>query len=279
MNFQTYSETPLQMEAVMSIRARKGISLRASSRPRSMIAARANATAVRERDRVLAQYILCVGAIHDVEDEIARREALLPEWARPGPMYLDASGNYVGEVVDWPRVDNVEGPAQHGVLRLVRPSFKSIIDGYRILGGATSVHRKVYRQRAFAEIRLLLLRLRAVQMFRSAQRLDELEVRRSQLLTRQEDLAEILCADDGLPFERCATNLLLSICDMRHEGEAVWEQGFNILDPLAITAGMCSGLTRLVADDLLQRTGDRWSRRVLFDAGPGYREICRRYLH
>jgi len=66
---------------------------------------------------------------------------------------------------------------------------------------------------------------------------------------------------------------------MRHESEAVWEQGFNILDPLAITAGMCSGLTRLIADDLLQRTGDRWSRRVLFDAGPGYQAVCKRFLN
>lgn len=194
-------------------------------------------------------------------------------------MYLNASGNYVGEVVEWPRVDNVGAPSQQGVLRLVRPSFKSIIDGYCTLGGESSVHRKVYRQRAFAEIRLLLLRLRAIQMFRSAEGLDDLESQRSQLLARQEYLAEKLCADDGLPFERCATNLLLSICDMRHESEAVWEQGFNILDPLAITAGMCSGLTRLIADDLLQRTGDRWSRRVLFDAGPGYQAVCKRFLN
>ena len=86
MNFQTYSETPLQMEAVMSIRARKGLGVRVSaSRPRSTGTNGDNAEAIRKRDRVLAHYIMCVGAIHEVDDEIERREAQLPEWARAWP--------------------------------------------------------------------------------------------------------------------------------------------------------------------------------------------------
>jgi hypothetical protein len=47
-----------------------------------------------------------VRELRALHDQIEEAEAKLPEWARGGPMYVNSEGEYVGQFVGWPAVDD-----------------------------------------------------------------------------------------------------------------------------------------------------------------------------
>lgn len=71
-----------------------------------------------------------VGQSHALAAQMAAAVATMPEWARPGPAYIDGNGRPCGETVPFPRRMDAKLPSPSG-RRLVRPSRQTIEEEYR----------------------------------------------------------------------------------------------------------------------------------------------------
>ncbi|MEH2472039.1 hypothetical protein V1281_006774 [Nitrobacteraceae bacterium AZCC 2161] len=101
-----------------------------------------------------------VAKSHQLAAERAAAAATMPEWARPGPAYVDSAGRACGETVPWPRRLDATLPGAGG-RRLARPSRQLIEDAYqhdRRADPAAAEHFRARRLAAF-EDRLVAQRL------------------------------------------------------------------------------------------------------------------------
>jgi hypothetical protein len=101
-----------------------------------------------------------VAKSHELAAERAAAVATMPEWARPGPAYVDSAGRACGETVPWPRRLDATLPAA-GSLRLARASRQTIEQDYqhdRRADPAAAEHFRARRLAAF-EDRLVAQRL------------------------------------------------------------------------------------------------------------------------
>lgn len=78
----------------------------------------------RQRNAMVAQS-------HQLATAHAAAVATMPEWARPGPAYIDSAGRPCGETVPWPRRLDATPPTTPAGRRLARPGRQSIEADYR----------------------------------------------------------------------------------------------------------------------------------------------------
>lgn len=81
-------------------------------------------------DVLWRQRTALVAQSHALAAQMAAAVASMPEWARPGPAYIDGEGQPCGETVPFPRRLDAKLPSLNG-RRLVRPSRQTIEDEYR----------------------------------------------------------------------------------------------------------------------------------------------------
>jgi hypothetical protein len=87
----------------------------------------------------------------------------LPAWAMSGPERLDASGNFCGNDVNWPLVEDLAPPSMGE--RIVRPSIYQAKENFefavRVFGsGSTPAFRERCRANMRRNIRAIVVRLR-----------------------------------------------------------------------------------------------------------------------
>lgn len=78
----------------------------------------------RQRNALIAQS-------HQLAAAHAAAVGKMPEWARPGPAYIDSAGRPCGETVPWPRRLDATPPTTPAGRRLARPGRQSIEADYR----------------------------------------------------------------------------------------------------------------------------------------------------
>lgn len=81
-------------------------------------------------DALWRQRTALVAQSHTLAAQMATAVASMPEWARPGPAYIDGAGRPCGETVPFPRRLDPKLPTPNG-RRLVRPSRQTIEEEYR----------------------------------------------------------------------------------------------------------------------------------------------------
>lgn len=82
-------------------------------------------------DALWRQRTAMVAQSHELTALMAAAVASMPEWARPGPAYIDGAGRPCGETVPFPRRLDAKLPRTPSGRRLVRPSRQTIEDEYR----------------------------------------------------------------------------------------------------------------------------------------------------
>lgn len=85
----------------------------------------------------------------------------LPEWARSGPERLDANGNFCGDIVAWPLVEDLTPPSVGE--RIVRPSIDQPKENFEFavrVFGSTPAFRERCRATMRRNIKAIVARLR-----------------------------------------------------------------------------------------------------------------------
>jgi hypothetical protein len=149
----------------------------------------------------------------DLEERIEEATAKMPWWAQEGPDLLKHDGTFIGSIVGWPAIQDMEPPSQ-GAYRLIRPSpmnLRKDYDRWISVWGRPPGTDASARQQYVKNLRALALRRRQQNIERAKVGRDELEARYDNTRDHVLDLNVAIEGLSGFHPDALAAKLLVGL--------------------------------------------------------------------
>lgn len=212
------------MGATMTITTRRVV---LAAAPALALAAAVPALAVpvndqEQADALWRQYRKTALAAATAAADHSRAEAALPIWARPGPRYINSSGEFVDQVSCWPMIPNPLPPEIAGAFRLVRPSPVSIKEDFelacRISGPSVRPRARAFYR---AKMRAFIARRRQQKEEEARVGLPEIDARLEALSDQRHEIRDRLRDLPRAPNAVAALILLDVTCDASRDDDVI----------------------------------------------------------
>jgi hypothetical protein len=193
-------------------------------------------------------------------------EAQLPEWVKPGPMYLYHDGTIGGPEVGWPQVAEMPEPPEHpSAFRKIRKGLRDTWQDSTHAAFCPSKDdrrpmsiqlRRKARLRGFAAVRKVIARIRERNAVREASGVNAVYCRWDDLSDASIELQDEMLDrySKGTSAEAMAVTLVLEIIMDCNTRDPLDEQGGRTglaVELLERFAADLTGVLRIVVDDLL----------------------------